>query len=77
MTEYVALGAVALVVIALGLLVWFAYRAGKSNASVTTAQAGTASANVVTQKAEAMAQAETDKPVTEDDVLTRLKDGTA
>ncbi|MFT8897812.1 MAG: hypothetical protein ABF968_12765 [Acetobacter sp.] len=77
MTEYVALGAVALVVIALGLLVWFAYRAGKSNASVTTAQAGTASANVVTQKAEAMAQAETDKPATEDDVLTRLKDGTA
>ncbi|KXV65779.1 hypothetical protein [Gluconobacter oxydans] len=77
MTEYVALGAVALVVIALGLLVWFAYRAGKSNASVTTAQAGTASANVVTQKAEAMAQAETDKPATEDDVLARLKDGTA
>ncbi|WP_024717064.1 hypothetical protein [Gluconobacter oxydans] len=77
MTEYVALGVVALVVIALGLLVWFAYRAGKSNASVTTAQDGITSANVVTQKAEAMAQAETDKPATEDDVLTRLKDGTA
>ena len=77
MTEYVALGAVALVVIALGLLVWFAYRAGKSKASVTTAQAGITSANVVTQKAEAMAQAETDKPATEDDVLARLKKGDA
>ncbi|MBS1028323.1 hypothetical protein [Gluconobacter albidus] len=77
MTAYVALGVVALVVIALGLLVWFAYRAGKSNASVTTAEAGTASADGVTQKAEAMAQAQADKPATEDDVLARLKGGTA
>ena len=77
MTEYVALGVVALVVIARGLLVWFAYRAGKNNASVTTAEAATDSATAITKKAEAMAQAQADKPATEDDVLARLERGTA
>lgn len=77
MTTDVALGVVALTVIALGLLVWFSYRAGKSRASVTNAQAATDSANVITEKAEAMAQAQADKPATADAVLAKLDGGSA
>ncbi|QEH97339.1 hypothetical protein [Gluconobacter thailandicus] len=59
----------------LAWLIWFSYRAGKNNASVTTAQAATDSATAITEKAEAMAQAQADKPAPEDGVLARL-DGT-
>lgn len=58
-------------------LVWFAYRSGRNAASISTEKASTDSANVITTKAEAMAQAQADKPATEDAVLARLDGGTA
>ncbi|MQR99364.1 hypothetical protein [Gluconobacter aidae] len=58
-------------------LVWFAYRSGRNAASISSAKASTDSANVITEKAEAMAQAQADKPATEDAVLARLDGGTA
>jgi len=70
-------GAVAFVVIALGVLIWYANRAGKNAASVSTSEAGKVQADTMTLKAQSMAQAQTDKPATEDAVLQRLGDGTA
>jgi len=71
------IGAAAFIVVALGVLVWYANRAGKNAASVSTCEAGKVQADTMTQKAQDMAQAQADKPATEDAVLQRLKDGTA
>lgn len=77
MTADLIAGAVAFVVIALGALIWYANRAGKNAASVSTSEAGKVQADTMTQKAQSMAQAQADKPATEDAVLQRLGDGTA
>ncbi|QDH17384.1 hypothetical protein [Swingsia samuiensis] len=58
-------------------LVTFSYRAGNNKASVASSRQQAQAADVMTQKAQAMAQAEADKPATEDALLTRLKDGNA
>jgi len=74
---YAALGALAIVAGGLGGLVWYANRAGKNAASVSTSEAAKTSADATTLKAQSMAQAQADKPATEDAVLQRLEDGTA
>ena len=58
-------------------LVWFAYRSGRNAASISTEKASTDSANVIPTKAEALAQAQADKPATADAVLARLDGRTA
>lgn len=75
MIQYLYIGGGGLALAALVGAVWFAYRSGKSAASITTAQAGTDAATVATQKAEAMAQAQADKPATEQAVIDRLNEG--
>ncbi|MBS1060777.1 hypothetical protein [Gluconobacter sp. Dm-44] len=77
MIQYLYIGGGVIALAFVAWLIWFSYRAGKNNASITTAQAATDSANVVTTKAESMAQAQADKPATEDAVLARLDGGTA
>lgn len=77
MTADLIAGAVAFVVVALGVLIWYANRAGKNAASVSTSEADKVQADTMTQKAQGMAQAQADKPATEDAVLQRLGDGTA
>ena len=77
MSQYVYIGGGVIALAFVAWLIWFSYRAGKNNASVTTAQAATDSATAITEKAEAMAQAQADKPATEDGVLDRLDKGTA
>ncbi|GAB6854029.1 hypothetical protein [Asaia astilbis] len=77
MTADLIAGAVAFVVVALGVLIWYANRAGKNAASVSTSEAAKTSADAQTRKAQAMAQAQADKPATEEAVLQRLGDGSA
>lgn len=77
MNAYAALGALAIVVGGLGVLIWYANRAGKNAASVSTSEADKVQADTMTQKAQGMAQAQADKPSTEAAVLQRLGDGTA
>ncbi|OAJ67147.1 hypothetical protein [Gluconobacter cerinus] len=77
MSQYVTIGGGVIALAFVSWLIWFSYRAGKNNASVTTAQAATDSATAITEKAEAMAQAQADKPATTDAVLTRLDGGSA
>ena len=77
MSQYVTIGGGIIALAFVAWLIWFSYRAGKNNASVTTAQAATDSATAITTKAEAMAQAQADKPETESAVLARLDGGTA
>ncbi|GBR18784.1 hypothetical protein [Asaia spathodeae] len=77
MTVDLIAGAVAFIVAALGALIWYANRAGKNAASVSTSEADKVQADTMTQKAQSMAQAQADKPATEDAVLQRLEDGTA
>ncbi|OAJ66447.1 hypothetical protein [Gluconobacter cerinus] len=77
MSQYVTIGGGIIALAFVAWLIWFSYRAGKNNASITTAQAATDSATAITEKAEAMAQAQADKPATEDAVLTRLDGGSA
>ena len=77
MNAYAALGALAIVAGSLGGLVWYANRAGKNAASVTTYEAGKVQADAMTQKAQDMAQAQANKPATEAAVLARLDAGTA
>ena len=77
MSQYVTIGGGVIALAFASWLIWFSYRAGKNNASVTTAQAATDSATAITEKAEAMAQAQADKPATADAVLARLDGGSA
>ncbi|MDR6182073.1 hypothetical protein [Asaia bogorensis] len=77
MTADLIAGAVAFIVAALGALIWYANRAGKNAASVSTSEAAKTSADATTLKAQSMARAQADKPATEDAVLQRLGDGTA
>ena len=77
MTADLIAGAVAFVVVALGVLIWYANRAGKNAASVSTSEADKVQADTMTQKAQSMAQAQANKPATEEAVLQRLGDGTA
>ena len=77
MSQYIYIGGGVIALAFVAWLIWFSYRAGKNNASVTTAEAATDSATAITKKAEAMAQAQANKPATEDDVLARLDKGTA
>jgi len=77
MTADLIAGAGAFVVAALGALVWYANRAGKNAASVKTSEAARAAADATTLRAQAMAQAQADKPVTGEAVLERLRDGSA
>ena len=77
MSQYVTIGGGIIALAFVSWLIWFSYRAGKNNASVTTAQAATDSATAITEKAEAMAQAQADKPATTDGVLARLDGGSA
>ncbi|MBS1034973.1 hypothetical protein [Gluconobacter cerinus] len=72
MIQYLYIGGGVIALAFVAWLIWFSYRAGKNNASVTTAQAATDSATAITEKAEAMAQAQADKPATTDAVLARL-----
>lgn len=77
MTADLIAGAGAFVVAALGALVWYANRAGKNAASVKTSEAARAAADATTLRAQAMAQAQADKPATAEAVLQRLRDGSA
>jgi len=77
MSADLIIGAAAFIVVALGVLVWYANRAGKNAASVSTSEAAKTSADATTLKAQSMAQAQANKPATEDAVLQRLGDGTA
>lgn len=62
---------------ALVWLVWFAYRAGQDRADVSTSRAATDDAQAITRRAEAMAQAQADKPGTTGALLERLDRGDA
>ena len=77
MSQYVYIGGGVIAHAFVAWLIWFSYQAGKNNASGTTAQAATDSATAITTKAEAMAQAQADKPETESAVLARLDEGSA
>lgn len=77
MSQYVTIGGGVIALAFVAWLIWFSYRAGKSRASVTNAQTATDSANVITEKAEAMAQAQADKPETEEAILARLDGSSA
>lgn len=70
-------GAMTFIVTALGALIWYATRAGKNAASVRTSEAAKASAEAQARKAQAMNQAQADKPATKEAVLQRLGDGSA
>lgn len=58
-------------------LVWFAYRAGQNQADVTTSKVATDTAQASMNRAEAMAQAQADKPATTGALLERLDRGDA
>ncbi|MBR0560026.1 hypothetical protein [Neokomagataea anthophila] len=77
MIQYLYIGGGLLALAALTWAMWFAYRSGKSAASIAASQTSTDAATVATRKAEAMAQAEANKPSTEDTVLIRLDEGTS
>jgi len=77
MISYVDLGAGLAVVGFLTGLIWFAYRAGRNRATVTGAEAATRSADQSVQRAEAMTQAQADRPATTSALLTRLDQGDA
>lgn len=71
-------GAVAVfAVIALGLLIWYATRAGKAEGTTAISQQGETEAQDTTRVTQAMAQAQTDKPASEADAIARLNAGDA
>lgn len=76
MTQYIYIGGGLLVLAFVVGAVWFAYRSGKKAASVQNAATATSAADGVTEKALQMAQAEADKPTTEDALFKRLDEGT-
>jgi len=73
-SPYAGLGALTLVVGALGGLVWFASRAGRNAASVSDTRASVAEANDVTRITQAMATV-AGADISDADMLTRLAKG--
>jgi len=58
-------------------LVWFSYRAGKNDATITTSQQDVTEAQAVTRKEQAMARAQADGPQDQAGLLARLDKGDA
>lgn len=77
MIQYLYIGGGAIALAFVVGLVWFAYCSGRNAASINTAHTATDNANGITEKAEAMAQAQADAPATKEGVLARLEQGAA
>ncbi|AOX16904.1 hypothetical protein [Kozakia baliensis] len=77
MKDYLAAGVLLTIVGGLASLVWFADRAGKNSASVSTSKQDVVEANAATDAVQAMAHAQASGPQTESQLLDRLDKGNA
>lgn len=75
--SYAALGTLALIVGGISALAWFANRAGRTSEKASLADDALSLAARVAASAQAMAQAEADKPASFDALLKRLEAGNA